>query len=313
MTKKVIKLFDVLKDRESVVYKLLKKELITPPKHIYNSIQYEVIVGSVAYGTSSNSSDIDIYGFSIPPKKIVFPHLDGYIPGFGGQPDKFEQFQQHHILNKADNKEYDITIFNIIKYFQLCMDNNPNMIDSLFTPSKCILHITQIGSLVRNNRKLFLHKGAYHRFKGYSHLQLRKLNIKNPKPYSKRYDRIKKYGYDTKFAYHAVRLLNECEQILKEGDLNLENIKGQLKSIKRGDWTKEQIVSYFNTKEAMLEELYNNSTLQHRPDENKIKTLLLNCLEQCYGNLNKIIPKPGQLDKFINSIKKLIFTYTGRK
>lgn len=42
-------------------------------------------------------SDVDIYGFTIPPKNIVFPHLDGYIHGFGKQPEQFEQFIQHHI------------------------------------------------------------------------------------------------------------------------------------------------------------------------------------------------------------------------
>ena len=297
----------------SAVYKLSKRGLIIPPKHLKNSIQYEAMMGSVAYGVSSNNSDIDIYGFSIPPKETIFTHLAGYIPGFGRKPIGFNQFQQHHILDKTDGKEYDITIFNIIKFFQLCMDNNPNMIDSLFVPQRCILHITQIGTLIRENKKLFLHKGSYHKFKGYAYSQLHKMDIKDPDPGSKRYDMVKKYGYDLKFAYHLVRLLDECEQILVKGDLNLENNREQLKSIRRGEWTKDQIVDYFNLKEATLEKLYTTSTLQHSPDEDKIKTLLINCLEQYYGNLNNILYKPNQLDKFINDLEGLIYTYTGRK
>lgn len=58
---------------------LIKRELINPPKHISNSIQYEVIMGSVAYGVTSDNSDMDVYGFSIPPKEIIFPHLTGEI------------------------------------------------------------------------------------------------------------------------------------------------------------------------------------------------------------------------------------------
>ncbi len=34
------------------------------------------------------------------------------------------------------------------------------MIDSLFTPWRCVMHPTQVGEVMRENRKLFLHKGA---------------------------------------------------------------------------------------------------------------------------------------------------------
>ena len=40
---------------------------------------------------------------------------------------------------------------------------------------------------------------------------------------SKRNEGIKQNQMDTKFAYHIVRLLDECEQILMEGDIDLQN------------------------------------------------------------------------------------------
>jgi hypothetical protein len=58
------------------------------------------------------------------------------------------------------------------------MDNNPNMIDSLFVPRRCILHTTQIGEHVREYRKEFLHKGSWHKFKSYSFSQIHKLRTK---------------------------------------------------------------------------------------------------------------------------------------
>jgi predicted nucleotidyltransferase len=153
---------------------LEKKKLITPPGFLIGSVQYETIMGSVAYGVSSDTSDMDIYGFCIPPKDMLFPHLRGEIPGFGRQINRFEQFQQHHIYDKESDKLYDISIYSIIKYFQLCMENNPNMIDSLFTPQRCVLHITKIGEHIRENRKIFLHSGCWHKFKGYAFSQLHK-------------------------------------------------------------------------------------------------------------------------------------------
>jgi len=281
---------------------LNKKGLITPPKHVVNGIQFEVVMGSVAYGVTSNESDIDIYGFSIPNKEIIFPHLNGEILGFGTQTQRFEQYQQHHV--KKDNKVYDLNIYNIIKYFQLCMENNPNMIDSLFVPRRCVLFSTKVGEMVRENRKLFLHKGAWFKFKGYAYSQIHK--IKTKKPEGKRKEIVDKFGYDVKFGYHCVRLLNEVEMILIEGDLDLERNREQLKSIRRGEWTIEDISNYFNSKEIELEKLYTNSNLRYSPDEESIKQLLLNCLEEHFGSLSKCVFIPNKVENILKDLELFI-------
>lgn len=165
----------------TLVQRLAKRKLIAPPSCVVNQTQYEVMMGSVAYGVSNVISDVDIYGFCIPNKKIIFPHLDGEIFGFGRQKKRFEQYQQHHIKDPSNDKEYDIVIYNIVKYFSLCMKNNPNMLDSLFVPRRCCLHVTQIGNIVRENRRLFLHKGAWFKYKGYAYSQLHKAKSSNPR------------------------------------------------------------------------------------------------------------------------------------
>jgi len=290
----------------SIVDVLMKKQLLSPPSFMRNNVHYEVMMGSVAYGVSSDDSDIDVYGFCIPPKSVIFPHLNGEILGFGKKRDRFDQYQQHHILDKSNGKEYDITIYSIIKFFQLCMDNNPNMIDSLFVPRRCILHSTQVGEHVRENRKAFLHKGSWFKFKGYAYSQVHKMKIKKPDPTSNRYEMVQKYGYDVKFGYHVVRLLNEIEQILIEKDLDLERNREQLKSIRRGEWTLEQIVDYFEKKEKELESIYTNSDLQHSPDEEKIKSILLECLEMHYGSLDNAIKTNVSSIDLLNDISNYV-------
>ena len=195
----------------STVQKLTDRGLIHPPKFLPNSVHYETIMGSMAYGVSSDSSDMDIYGFCVPEKADVFPHLRGEIPGFGREFPRFEQWQEHHVSDNdalgGKGRTYDFTIYSVVKYFQLCMENNPNMIDSLFTPHTCVLHSTGIGTLVRENRRLFLHKGAWHKFKGYSYQQVHKMRSKQP-PTGKRRESVETYGFDVKYAYHVVRLLD---------------------------------------------------------------------------------------------------------
>lgn len=271
----------------SVVQRLHKQNIpgFMPPPWLPNAVVYEVITGSYAYGVSSDTSDMDVVGFCIPKKETIFPHLAGEIEGFGIKKDRFNTWTQHHIV--TDTKQYDLTIHSIVRYFQLCMENNPNMIDTLFVPPNCVLYSSAVGELVRDNRKLFLHKGCWHKFKGYAFSQLHKCELRTPKEGSKRSADVEKFGFDVKFAYHVVRLLVEVEQILQEGDLDLQRGKEQLKAIRAGEYSFEQIKSFFNEKEKYLEQLYQDSKLPYSPDEDAIKTVLLNCLESHYGSLEK--------------------------
>jgi uncharacterized protein len=252
---------------------------------------------------------MDVYGFCIPPKEQIFPHLTGEIPGFGRQIQRFEQYQQHHIADAdalgGTGRQYDITIFSIVKYFQLAMENNPNVLDSLFTPVTAVLHSTQIGEMVREKRRIFLHKGAFHKFKGYSYSQLHKMDIKQPQEGSRRHEDVEKHGYDCKYAYHIVRLLDEVEQILNEGDIDLQRNKEQLKAIRRGEWTQEQVRHFFQRREKELEAAYANSKLPHTPDEAKIKQLLLECLEAHFGALSDAVVVPNQERDLLRRIKEL--------
>ena len=162
----------------SIVKRLSDQSIAHPPKWLPDNIMYETIMGSEAYRVSSDDSDRDIYGFCIPPKDDVFPHLRGEIYGFGEQHARFNQYQEHHLIDPGPQRNYDITIYSIVKYFQLCMENNPNMIDSLFTPRTCIIHSTSIGEMVRERRRMFLHKGSWHKFKGYAYSSLTKIRSK---------------------------------------------------------------------------------------------------------------------------------------
>jgi predicted nucleotidyltransferase len=340
----------------SRVDELLKEGLISPPPHMKNNVHYEVQMGSEAYGVSSNDSDIDLYGFCIPPKDMIFPHLRGEIAGFSTPGPNFNNYQEHHIKGLRgtafEGKEYDISIHSIISYFKLCMDNNPNMIDSLFVPIRCVLHITKVGQMVREARKSFLHKGLWHKFKGYAFQQLSRMQNKqdvidfevkhniprtttedninivelvdkmpsidvqkyvrllrktgDPNKESKRWNYYYEHGYDTKFAYHVVRLVNEAEQMLTEGDLDLERSREQLKAIRSGQVSLQEVKDYFALKERSLEEVYNTSSLPYTFNESAIRQLLLACLEEHYGSLDKCVVNLDKYEVAINDIKTIL-------
>ena len=123
----------------------------------------------------------------------------------------FDQYQKTGLKGNGKT-EYDFAIYNVVKYFRLCLDNNPNMIDTLYVPDECVTSMNDIGKMVRDNRDLFLHKGCYAKFKGYAYSQLVKLKNGVNSISPKRQKQIQEHGWDTKFGYHIVRLIGECEQ-----------------------------------------------------------------------------------------------------
>jgi len=304
----------------NLVQQLVARKLIHPPAWLPDNIHYLTIMRSNAYGVADDSddeqiSDLDLYGVCIPPREVVFPHLAGHVWGFGaykeGMPKShFGVFQEHHVQDASARggrgREYDLQIYSIVKFVQLCMECNPNMIDSLFTPETCVLHATRVGQLLRESRKLFLHQGICDRFKGYAYAQVHKMKTKEPQPGSKRAAIREKHGLDSKFAYHVVRLLNEAEQLLLEGDLDLQRNREMLKSIRRGEWSADQILEYFEQKRVDLETARTKSALPPGPDEAAIRGLLLRCLEMHYGTLDGAVGVPGHAEDALRRIRSLL-------
>lgn len=261
----------------SIIKKLYKNGNLAINAPSILDIHYEVMMGSVAYGANQDKSDLDIHAFSTPKLEIMFPHLTGAIPGFGSSPAKAETFQMHNII--ANEKNYDIVIYPLVKLFQLAADNNPNVLDMLWVPEHCILHMDQIGEYVRQNRKHFLHKGCFQKFRGYAYAQLKKLES------SPRAELVELYGYDSKHLYHIIRLGLQCQQILQEGDMDI-SINGELlKAIRRGEWTLEYAKERFHQKLEELDKLYIESKLQYAPDMGFLRNMLMVCIEMKYGSI----------------------------
>ncbi len=118
------------------------------------NIAYLTIAGSIAYGTDNADSDVDIRGFAIE-------NFDSILTG-----KAFEQI---------DDDKTDTVIYGLRKFFKLCADSNPNVLELLGTKPEHVLYMTDAGKKVRDNAEIFLSKLAYKKFVGYATAQLRRL------------------------------------------------------------------------------------------------------------------------------------------
>ena len=187
------------------------------------------------------------------------------------------------------------------------------MLDILFSPEDCILHKTRVADILLAQKQLFLSKAAYHKFRGYAYSNFKRYSQTDTSKAAneKRATTIEHFGYDTKAMTHIVRLMLECEQILSEHTLDIRRDKEVLKSIRRGEWSLDRIVQFFEQKDKHLESLYQSSTLRYAPDEAAIRKLLLDCLEEHYGSLDAVIQKDTTLIAALTDMRAVLEKYSG--
>lgn len=289
----------------NILAALAEKQVISPPKWLLSNCHFLAVTGSKAYGVArADKSDLDIYGFCIPPRQMIFPHLTGAIPGFGTPAPGFDQFEQAQV--RDGDTVYDFRVMSIVKYFHLCMGCNPDVLDSLFVPEDCVLHITPVAERVREKRHLFLNrKDIWHAFKGYAKSQLHKLTSKESK--GKRAADVAREGFDRKFAYHAVRLLGEAEQLLTTGTMDLRRSSDMLKAIRADGGTPlAEIIAWVESKQAELEAAWANSKLPDTRPEAELQQLLYDCLESHFGSLQAVLPRPDRATTTLRLIRQLI-------
>ncbi|NLL06936.1 MAG: nucleotidyltransferase [Clostridiaceae bacterium] len=139
-----------IKDKlKSIEYEFLRTEL-----HLKNNILILTIAGSIAYGTNTDTSDIDVRGVTIETKQDLM--------GLSS----FEQFE---------DRPTDTVIYGLKKFITLCLNSNPNVLEILGTRPEDLLVITKEGQLLRDNVDLFLSKRAIQSFGNYATAQLRRL------------------------------------------------------------------------------------------------------------------------------------------
>ena len=95
-----------------------------------------------------------------------------------------------------------------------------------------------------------------------------------------------KFGYDGKHAGHLVRLLRMGKEILTTGEVIVKRPDAEeLRAIRNGAWTYEELTKYTNSMERELNLLYESgkSPLPRSPDFNKLEQLCVDLIEEFYG------------------------------
>lgn len=167
------------------------------------------VVGSTSHGTAiEGQDDRDEMGVFVEPPACVcgLAPCDHYI--YRDQPEGM----------RSQPGDLDLTMYSLRRFCQLAAKGNPSVILFLWLPS----HIskTQVGAKLVVMRDAFISKESGKRFLSY--LVAQKMKLKGERAQTvNRPELVAKYGYDTKFATHALRLGFEGIELMAHRRLTL--------------------------------------------------------------------------------------------
>lgn len=123
-------------------------------------IIFESIMGSHAYGTALPTSDTDIRGVFMQPLEDILKY--GYE-------------------EQVSDETNDTTYYELRRFVQLLMGNNPNIVELVFAPDDCVLKETEEWKMLKVHAKEFLTKRCRWTFAGYAIEQISKSRGYNKK------------------------------------------------------------------------------------------------------------------------------------
>jgi hypothetical protein len=250
---------------------------------LVDNLMLESIMGSRAYGCQDETkSDYDITAIVLPKHEHLHPQNYGFILGYDNLPEfKRKEFKGKKIM--IGDKPFEAEWVSLIEFFvHAGLKGSPNLIEVLFVKRELVTVGTKMGWYLRDNRRLFLSMKTFHSFKGYANGQMHRIRQRNPETDERR-ALIDKHGFDTKMAYHTLRLLDQLDQVLTVGDIDLMRNKEEHKLMRSGEWGDfDRFDKEFQKRMDHVEELSRKCNLPPQPQQGALKKLLMEILEEHY-------------------------------
>jgi uncharacterized protein len=165
--------------------------------------------------------------------------------------------------------DLDFVAYSLRKWMRMALRGNPSVLLPLFAPDDAFVTLHTMGeSLIFHADKIVSRQAGY-RFLGYLHDQReRLLGLKSSDVH--RPELIEAYGYDTKFASHALRLGMQGIELMMTGRLSLpmqETDRLAVLRVKQGKYKLEDALDLIAHTAAELEKSVQLTELRPAPDQ----------------------------------------------
>lgn len=244
-----------------------------------------VTVGSTAHGLGMNDmlDDRDEMGICIEPIEYAI-----------GVSAPFEQIVWRSAAIRegkqdapSQSGDLDLTIYSLRKYLRLALKGNPTVLTALFASNPLI--IDAYGDELRKLAPQIVSRQAGRAFLGYLQAQRQRLlgergNGGHGKP---RHELIEKFGFDTKYAMHMLRLGFQGVELLQTGHMSMpmrEPERGYLRDLRNGKHSEQEALTMAGELEQELKDLLLLSPLAEYPNTTAVDSWMIRTYFDSWAN-----------------------------
>lgn len=229
-------------------------------------------VGSRLYGTNiSDSGDRDELGICIEDFGMAqgFAEFETYVYRSAEERDGKDA--------KSESGDLDLTIYGLKKFLRLALKGNPTIIQLLFVPQTRWIKGDARGSHLQGLADKIVSRACGGAFLGY--LQAQRMRFTGERggshgaTHSEDRDR---FGYDTKYAMHMLRLGFQGIELLSTGRLTFPVPERDfLLNVRMGKSTSQEILTETGQLEREIKNLLDYSPLPAHPDGEAVEKWML--------------------------------------
>lgn len=213
------------------------------------------VVGSTAHGlhTDDGVDDRDEMGVCLEPmaSMIGSSEFEQYIYRTAA-----EREGRHDAPSSAG--DLDLVVYSLRKWTRLALHGNPTVLLLLFLPPELCVARDARASQLQELAPHFASREAGQRFLGYLTAQKQRLTGERGGKNVQRPHLVERYGYDTKYAMHMVRLGFQGIEFLRTGRLALpmaEPERSWIRSIRVGQVSEQDVLTRAGELERELKDL----------------------------------------------------------
>ena len=230
-------------------------------------------VGSTSHGLGiEGRDDLDLMGVYIEPLDYTFGLKTPETVVIRDKPEGV----------RSEPGDTDLVLHPLRKWVKLALNGNPTIIALMFAPivQYSTVH-EQITMVLRymGPKKLLSHR-CITAYLGYlTQQKLRMLGEKGQKR-TKRPELVEEFGYDTKYAMHALRLGLQGLELAETGKLSFpmeDGARALLRGIRQGGFSQEEAIRLIESSEEQLESVKDSApALPPEPDKAWADEFLIN-------------------------------------
>ena len=193
------------------------------------------------------------------------------------------KFEQYIYRTQAEGVrsgygDLDLVVYSLRKWTRLAVAGNPTVLIPLFVPPSEVVVDSDVGRGIRGKPERFLSRQTADRFIGYIVAQRERMLGLRGRKHTNRPELVAVHGFDTKFAYHMVRLGVQGVELLTTGRITLpmpEPDRSWLRELRLGGHTMTEALARATDLEAQLRALRSSSWLPAEPDHARVNEWLI--------------------------------------